>query len=224
MRRVQVRVWDGGRVTARCCFREPYCGSGWWVVVLLGCRFGLCRGRRMVPWGQRAGCRWSLGTGAPGGDVHVGAHGAEGSLGPGAGGVGWGSGTYLCRRAVGRCVCGAPGWLDMRAVVRVGLGVGPCQGCWLVAACGRVGWCLGLWTRVAGGAQALARLWGHGAEGLLGPPACGCRIRVAGHVSPPGRWSLVLPDCCGCVVLRLVSLRRPFGCTFLPGALWRAGP
>ena len=35
---------------------------------------------------------------------------------------------------------------------------------------------------------------------------------------------LVLPDRCGCVVLQLVSLRRSFGCRFLPGALWRAGP
>ena len=34
----------------------------------------------------------------------------------------------------------------------------------------------------------------------------------------------MLPDCFGCVVLRLVLLRRPFGCTFLLGALWRAGP
>ena len=34
----------------------------------------------------------------------------------------------------------------------------------------------------------------------------------------------MLPDLCGCVVLRLVLLSRPFGCTLLPGALWRAGP
>ena len=95
-RQVRVRVRAGCRVTARWCPRGPYCRSGWWVVALLGCRFGLCRGRRMVPWGRRAGCRWSLWTGAPGGDVGVGAHDAEGLLGLGAGGVGWGSGTCLC--------------------------------------------------------------------------------------------------------------------------------
>ena len=34
----------------------------------------------------------------------------------------------------------------------------------------------------------------------------------------------MVPDRFCCVVLWLVPLRRPFGCTFLSGALWRAGP
>ena len=33
----------------------------------------------------------------------------------------------------------------------------------------------------------------------------------------------MLTDRCGCVVLWLLSLRRPFGCTFLSRALWCAG-
>ena len=102
--------------------------------------------------------------------------------------------------------------------------VGQCQGCWPLAMCGRVGSCLRLWTLVPGRARAWAHLWAHGAEGVLGPGACCCRIRVGGHVFTPGRGCLVLPDRCGCVVLRLVSLRRPFGCMFLAGALWRASP
>ena len=143
VRRVWVRVRTGGRGTARWCFRGPYCRSGWWVVALMGCPFGLCRGRRMVPWSRRAGCGWSLGTGARGGDVGVGAHGADGLVGPGAGGISRGSGTCLCGRAVRRCVCGARRRSDWRAAVPVGLLVGLCRSCWWVAACGRVGWCLG---------------------------------------------------------------------------------
>ena len=173
--------------------------------------------------GRRAGRRWSLGTGAPGGDVAVGAHAAEGLLGPGAGGVGRGGGTSLCGRAVRRCVFGARRWSDWRAVVRLGLRVGLRWGRWSMAACGRVGWRLGLLTWVAGRARAWACLSVHGAEGLLGTGACGCRTRVAGHVSPPGRRCLVFPGCCGRVLLPRVLLCRLFGCTFLPRALWRAG-
>ena len=141
MRRFRVRARAGGRVTARCCLRWPYCRSGWWVVTLLGCRFGLCRGRRTVPWGGHAACRWSLRTGAPGGDVGVRAHGAEGSLGPGAGGINQGSGWCLCGRAVRRRVCGARRWSEWRVVVRVGLWVGLCRSCWRVDASGGVWGC-----------------------------------------------------------------------------------
>ena len=53
----------------------------------------LVPGRRMAPRGRCAECRRSLGTGALGGVVGVGAYGAEG---PGVDGVGRGSGTRLC--------------------------------------------------------------------------------------------------------------------------------
>ena len=125
---------------------------------------------------------------------------------------------------MGRCVSGACRRSDCWVVVRMGLWGSLCWGRWLVAACGRVAWRLGFRIRVAGGARAWARLWAHGPEGLPGPGACGCCIRVAGHASPPGRSSLVLPDCCGRLVLRRVSLCRTFGCTLLSAALWRAGP
>ena len=146
----------------------------------------------------------------------AGVYGAEGS---GVAGVGRGSGTCLCGRAFGRRVCGAVPWLDSWAVVGAGLRLGLCRrrlaGSSLAAACG---WCFGLWSWVACGARAWAYLRVYGAEGLLRSGAC-CRcISGAGHGSPLGR------DRCGRVVFWLVWLRRPFGWTFLSGALWRAGP
>ena len=149
---VRFRVWPWGRGTARWRFCRPYCWSGWTVLALMGRRFGLRRGWWMVPRGRRAGCRWSLGTGAPRGVVGVGAPGAEGSLGLGAGGVGRGSSECLCwgrswswtGRAVGRCVCEACHRSYWWVVVQVGPRAGLCGSRWQPAACGRVRWCLGL--------------------------------------------------------------------------------
>ena len=72
-------------------------------------------------------CGWAGGAGG------VGAHGAERSLVPGAGGVSRGSSKCLCGRAVRRRVCGARRRSDWRAVVRVGLRAGPCRGSWPLA-------------------------------------------------------------------------------------------
>ena len=154
----------------------------------------------------------------------VGAHGAQGLLGPGAGDFDRGSGMCLCGRAVGRCVCG-------------GLALGRTGGLWCgwgsgftsvrALAVGRV------WTRrvlfgvVEPGPRrgpGLSPFMGAWCRGVARAGLCGCSIRVAGHVCPPGRRCLVLPDCCGRVVLRLVSVCRPFGRTFLPGSLCGAGP
>ena len=75
---------------------------GWWGVVPVGRRFGLCRGLQVVSRGRCAGRRRSLGIGALGGVVGVGVHGAGG---PGAGGVGRCSGTCLRWGAFGWRVC-----------------------------------------------------------------------------------------------------------------------
>ena len=141
--------------------------------------------------GRCAGCRRSLGTGALSGVVGVGVYGAEELLGPGAGGVYRGSGTCLCGRAFGRSVCGALRRPDWWAVVWVGLRAGLCcrclTSCRRLVACGRVGWCMGLWSWVACEARAWACLLVYGAEGLPGSGACCRRICGAGHGSPPCR-------------------------------------
>ena len=105
------------------------------------------------PRGRCAGCRCSLGTGAPGGVVGVGAYGAEGLLGPGADGVGRGSGTCLCGRTFGRRVWGALCRPDWWAVV----------------------WAAGGWPRM----DALGGVWGCGAGSSVGPgPGLVCRCTL----------------------------------------------
>ena len=176
----------GGRAITRWRFRGPYRQSGWWVVVLLGRRLSLCRGRRMAPWARCAGCRWSLGTGALGGVVAVGTYGAEGSLGPGAGVVGRGSGTCLCGGAFGRRVCGALCRPDLWALVWVGLRVGLCRRLpGRLLAGGRV-----RTRRVVIGVVELGRLWDPGLGSFAGVRCRGV-ARVRCLLSPyswGGAW------------------------------------
>ena len=79
------------------------------------------------------------------------------------------------------CVSG-PLWAGL-----VGCGVCGALGRPVVVACGSVGWCMGLWSWVACGARAPARLRVYCAEGLPGSGACCRRIRGARHGSPPCR-------------------------------------
>ena len=74
------------------------------------------------------------------------------------GGLGWalvasvGPAVHVCVGGPSEGVCVGPADpSDWQTVVRPGLRVGPCQGRWPLAACGRVEWSLWLWTGVAGG-------------------------------------------------------------------------
>ena len=158
-------------------FCEPYCQPGWCVLVSLGCWLGLCRGQRMAPLCQCAGCRQSLGTRAHSGSLGMGAYRAEG---PDVGSVGRGSCTRRCEGAFGWRVCGALRRPDWCAVVWAGGLVSPLPGG--LPAGGRV------WTRrVVFWFLEAGHLWGPGLGAFAGVRCQG--VARVGCLLPPYSWS-----------------------------------
>ena len=159
MRRVRVRDRAGGRVTARWCFRGPYCRSGWWVP--------RC-------WGDGSACAGAGGW-YPGADL-LGVSEA------------WGLGLPLGMSRWGRMVPRSRSGRALVASVGVAVHIcsgGRSDGAFVGPSVGRTGWlwcgwgsrlaCVGAaswWPRV----DASGGVWGCGPGSPAGPgpgPVCG---------------------------------------------------